>query len=114
MRKERRVEREWRQQEAWKRRRKVNRERAMKERKCFVYRRFRYITYYCINGESSRREKSILVFSNEFEVLTSRVMNMREGSEEEVKKDRKTMLRKVRKIEGGKLLRKVMVKIGLK
>ena len=33
------------------RRRKENIQRAMKERKCFAYKRFGHITYYCRNVE---------------------------------------------------------------
>ena len=63
--------------------------------------------------------------SNKFEVLKSRVMNVGEGSGRKIRKDRKIILREeklkekkrpveVRKIEGGKILREVIVKIGLK
>ena len=67
------------------------------------------------------------MFSNKFKVLSSRVVNRGNGSGEEIKKDRKTVLReerlkkgkrkisvKIRKIEREKLLREVVVKIELK
>jgi len=55
---ERRAEKEWRQQEAWKRRREANRERAIIERKCFICGGFGHIAHYYRNRrdiEESRR-----------------------------------------------------------
>ena len=99
----------------------------MIERKCFVCRGFGHITHNCINVESKREEGSTLIPLNKFEVLKSRVMNVKECSGKEIRKDRKMILREerlkeekkkrqveVRKIEEGKLLREVTVKIGLK
>ena len=49
VREERRAEKEWRQQEMWKRRREENRQRAMGERKCFACGGFRQMAYNCRN-----------------------------------------------------------------
>jgi len=46
--------------------------------------------------KSRKEEESILMLSNKFEVLKSRVMNVREGSGREIKKDRKMILKKKR------------------
>ena len=101
------------------------------ERKCFVCRGFGHITHNCGNGGEGR---SIPMFSNKFEVLKSRVMNIREESGREIEKNRKTILReeilkKEKLVEVQKtevensgnsierkenLLREVMVNIGLK
>ena len=103
----------------------------MIKRKYFVCRGFEHIAYNCRNMENRREERSTLTSSNRFEVLKSRVMSMGEGSRKEIRKDRKTILRKektkkekpvkVWKIRTNdsiekkkKLLRKVTVKIGLK
>jgi len=107
----------------WKRRREKNRQRAMEERNCFACGRFGHMAYNCRNvGE----EKLIQVPSNRFEVLKVRVIQRGEGSSKEVAKDRKEILREERAKRGvdvtkvekkekkEKLLRKVMVKIGLK
>jgi len=51
---ERRAEKEWRQQEMWKRRREENRHRAMEERKCFVCGDFGHIIYHCRNVGEER------------------------------------------------------------
>ena len=80
----------------------MNRERAMMERKCFECRGFGHIAYNCRNIENRRKGESTLMSSNKFEVLKSRVMNVGEGSGREIRK------------EGGKILREVTVKIGLK
>ena len=93
MREKRRVEKEWRQQEELKRRRQENRERVMMERKCFFCEGFGYITCNCRNRGEGRL---ILMPSNKFEVLKSRVMNIGEGSGREIGKDRKTILREKR------------------
>jgi len=68
-----------------------------------------------------RRKKGLtLILSNKFEVLTSRVMNVGILSGGKVRKERKLISREgksvevKKKIEGGKLLREVIVKIRLK
>jgi len=109
----------------WEKRREENRQRAMKERKCFACGRFRHMAYNCRNvGE----EKPTQVSSNKFEMLKVRVMQRGEGSGKEVTKDRKEILREERvkrgvevrqkKIEKKekkeKYLKEVTVKIGLK
>ena len=99
---ERRTKKEWKQQEVCGRRREVNRKRAMIERKCFVCRMFGYIACNCINVESRREEGSTPMPLNKFEVLKSRVMNVKEGSGKEIRKDRKMILRKERLKEGKK------------
>jgi len=101
------------------------------ERKCFVCGGFGHITHNCRNR---REEGSIPMFSNKFEVLKSKVMNIGEESGREIEKDRKTILREERlkkeklvevqntEVENSgnsiekkeNLLREVMVKIGLK
>ena len=97
----------------------------MEERKCFACGRFGYITYHCRNVEE---EGPAQVPSNLFEVLRNRVMQRGEGSGSEVEKDRKVILREERAKRGvevqqtkverkekkEKVLREVMVKIGLK
>ena len=78
--------------------------------------------------ESKREKRSILMLSNnKFKVLMSRVINVRILSRGEMRKDRKTILKKeklkerkkersveIRKIKREKLLREVIIKIGLK
>ena len=99
----------------------------MQRIKCFVYRDFGHITYHCKNRGVEVRKSECWSSSNKFEVLTSRVMNMDILSRRKVRKDRKTILREkrlkeekkerqveIRKIERGKVLRRVMVKIVLK
>jgi len=117
----------------WKRRREKNKEITMQERKCFVCGGFGHIAYNCRNIKNRREGGSILIPSNNFEVLGSKVMNIGEGTEREIGKDRKTILKeerlrkeksvevqktRVEKNDNGvekkeKLLRKIMVKIGL-
>jgi len=97
----------------------------MEKRKCFACGGFGYMAYSCRNvGE----EEPTQVFLNRFEVLKVRVMQKEEGSGKEVAKDRKEILREERTEKGiemrqtkaerkekkEKLLREVMVKIGLK
>ena len=109
----------------WERRREENRQKAMEERKCFGCGGFGHIACHCRNmGE----EEPTSVFSNKFEVLKIRVMQRGEGSSKEVAKDRRKILREEkakrrievrqtkveRKEKKEKLLREVMVKIGLK
>ena len=120
---ERRAEKEWRRQEMWERRREENRQRVMEERKCFGYGGFGHVACYCRNV---REEEPTQVSSNKFEVLKVRVMQRREGSSKEVAKDRKKILReekakrevdvtkKKKKEKKEKMLREVVVKIGLK
>ena len=72
----------------WKRRREENRQRAMEERKCFVCGDFEHIACYCIE-----KEGSVQMPSNRFEVLKNKVMQRGEGSESEVGKDKKMILR---------------------
>jgi len=115
---ERKAEKEWRRQEIRDRRREKNRQRVIEERKCFGCRGFGHVARHCRNmGE----EKPTQVFSNRFEVLKIRVMQIGEGSSKEVAKDRKEVLREEKakrevekKEKKEKLLREVMVKIGLK
>ena len=65
----------------------------MIERKCFDCGGFRHITHHCRNR---REERSTVMPSNRFEVLKSKVMNIREESGKEIGKDRKTILREER------------------
>ena len=60
------------------------------KRKCFVC---RHITCNCRNMENRREERLILMPSNKFEVLSSRVMNMGISSRGEVRKNRKKISR---------------------
>ena len=73
---------------------------------------------YCRNV---RREEPVPVFSNRFEVLKVRVMQRGEGSSKEIMKDRREILREEKakrevekKEKKKKLLREVVVNIGLK
>jgi len=123
--KERRAEREWKRQEIWERKREENRQKVIEERKCFECGRFGHMASNCRNVG---KKEPVLVFSNRFEILKVRVMQRGEGSSKEVKKDRKEILREEkakRGIEGRqtkverkekkeKMLREVVVKIGLK
>ena len=122
---ERRAEKEWRRQEIRKARRKENRRRAMEERRCFGCGGFGHMASHCRN---KRKEEPMLVFSNRFEMLKVRVMQRGEGSSKEVVKDRREILREEKAKRGveerkikeekkekkEKVLREVMVKIGLK
>ena len=109
----------------WERKREENRQRAIEERKCFGCRGFGHVARHCKNmGE----EEPTSVSSNKFEVLKIKVMQRGEGSSKEVAKDRREILREEkakrevevrqtkveRKKKKEKLLREVMVKIGLK
>ena len=125
MKEERKAEKEWRQQEIREARREENRRRAMEERKCFGCGGFGHIAS---NYRNIGKKEPMLVSSNRFEVLKVRVMQKGEGSGKEVAKDRKEILREERtkrevkvrqtkveiKKKKEKLLREVMVKIGLK
>ena len=105
------------------RRRETNRQRALEERRCFGCGGFGHMANYCRNV---RREEPVPVSSNRFEVLKVRVMQKEEGSSKEVMKDRREILRKEKAKRGveekrikeekkkEKVLREVMVKIGLK
>ena len=117
-REEKRAEREWRYQEIKERRREVNRQKVMKERKCFKYGEFGHMASHCRNV---RAEEPTSVSPNRFEVLKVRVMQRGEGSSKEVAKDRREILREEKakrevekKKKKKKLLREVTVKIGLK
>jgi len=121
--KERRAEKKWRRQEIQERRREENRQKAMEERKCFVCGGFGHMASNCRNVG---KEKPVPVSSNRFEMLKVRVMQRREGSSKEMAKDRRKILREekakrrveVTKVEKKekkeKMLREVVVKIGLK
>jgi len=102
---------------------------VIEEKKCFVCGGFGQIAHHCRNIEE---EGSVQMPSNIFEALRDRVMQREEESGSEVEKDRKMILMEERakrgvevqktevekKKEKGekkeKLLREVMVKIGLK
>ena len=118
MKEERKVEKEWRQQEIRERRREENKRRAMEERKCFGCGGFGHMASYCRNEGKGELAP---VPSNRFEVLKVRVMQRGEGSGKEVAKDRREILRKEKakrevekKEKKEKVLREVTVKIGLK
>ena len=64
--------------------------------KVFYYREFRHITYNCRNVENKGKERLILMPSNKFEVLKSKVMNVGEGSRRKIEKNRKMILREER------------------
>ena len=104
----------------------------MQERKCFVCRCFGHIVHNCRNMENGREERSILILLNKFKILRSKVMNIEKCGGRKISKDRKTILREEKlkreksvevwktRVENNsnrvenKLLRKVIVKIGLK
>ena len=54
--------------------------------------------------KSRREEESILISSNKFEVLKSRVMNVEKGSGKKIRKNKKTILRE-KKLKKGKTSR---------
>ena len=122
-REEKRAEKEWRYQEIRERRREDNRQKAMEERKCLECRGFGHMASYCRNVEM---EGPAQVPSNRFEVLKVRVMQRGEGGGKEMVKDRREILRKEKvkrevemikvekKEKKEKMLREVVVKIGLK
>ena len=117
-REEMKAEKEWRYQKIREKKREENRQRAMEERKCFGYGGFGHMASHCRNV---RKEELIQVFSNRFEVLKVRVMQKGEGSNKEVAKNRREILREEKAKRGvekkekkEKLLREVTVEIGLK
>ena len=118
IRKEKRAEKEWKHQEIRERRKAVNRQRAIEERKYFGCGGFGHIANHCRNV---RGEEPVLVASNRFEVLKVRIMQKEEGSGREVVRDRREILREEkakrgveRKEKKEKVLREVTVKIRLK
>ena len=84
-----------------KKRRQKNKENAMIERKCFVCGGFGHIAYYCRNVKSRQKEEPTQRSLNKFEVLKSRVMNVGEDNEREIRKDRKIILREEEETSGG-------------
>ena len=117
-REEMKAEKEWRYQKIREKKREENRQRAMEERKCFGYGGFGHMASHCRNV---RKEELIQVSSNRFEVLKVRVMQKGEGSNKEVAKNRREILREEKAKRGvekkekkEKLLREVTVEIGLK
>jgi len=117
---ERKVEKEWRRQEIREARREGNRRRAIEERKCFGCGGFGHMANHCRNVG---KEEPTTVSSNKFEVLKVRVMQRGEGSGKEIVKDRREILREEKAKRGvekkkedkkEKVLREVVVKIGLK
>jgi len=120
---EKRAEKEWRYQKIRERRREENRQKVMEERKCFGYGGFSHMASHYRNVEMERPAQ---VPSNRFEVLKIRVIQRGEESGKEMAKDRRKILREekakrgveVTKVEKKekkeKLLREVVVKIGLK
>ena len=130
MREEIKAEKKWRWQEAQNKKREVSRERVIMEIKCFVCGGFGHITHHCRNVESRQKERPTQRFLNKFEVPRNRVINIKEGSGQKIRKDRKMILKEkilkeekkekkektveVRKIEERKILREMTVKIGLK
>ena len=112
------AEKEWRYQKIREKKWEENRQRAMEERKCFGYGGFGHMASHCRNV---RKEELIQVSSNRFEVLKVRVMQKGEGSNKEVAKNRREILREEKAKRGvekkekkEKLLREVTVEIGLK
>jgi len=79
------------QHKEWERRREVNKERAILERKCFVYRGFGHTAHNCRNMKNRREKRSMLMLSNK--LLKNRVMNIEEGSGKK-RKERKIIEKK--------------------
>ena len=77
-----------------KKQKREKRKRAIRERRCFVYRIFGHIAYYCRN--KGKDKGPVQVPQNKFEVLKDRVMQRGEGSRKEVVKDRKEILKEER------------------
>ena len=121
----RRAEKEWRKQEELERRREEKKIKVMEERKYFGCGGFGHIASHC---RTVGEEETIQVSSNKFEVLKVRVIQRGEGSSKETMKDRREILREEkakrgvevrqtkveRKEKKEKMLREVVVKIGLK
>jgi len=74
-----------------KKKKEERRKRAIRERRCFVYRIFGHMACYCRNREE--KKESIQMPLNKFEVLKYRVMERGEGSGREIVKDRKEILK---------------------
>ena len=122
---ERKTEKEWKCQEELERKREERRQTAMEERKCFACGRSGHIAYSCRNV---RKERLVPMLLNEFEVLKDRVMQRGEESGKEIIKDRREILREEkakrgvevrqtkieRKEKKERMLREVVVKVGLK
>ena len=97
----------------------TNRQKTIKERKCFGCRGFDHMANHCRNMGG---EEPVQISSNRFEVLKVRVMQRGEGSGKEVVKDRREILREEKAKRGveekkkkkEKFLREVTVKVGLK
>ena len=105
--KKREMEKEWRQQEAWERRRERKREIVMQGKKYFVCRDFGHIFHYYRNRREIEKNKRVEVerleywlSDKKFEVLTSRVIKTDISNKEKEKKEI--------------LLKEVIVKIELK
>ena len=117
-REEKKAEKEWRYLKIKERRKEVNRQNAIEERKYFGCGGFGHMASHC---RKIGKEEPIPVSSNRFEVLKVRVMQKGKGSGKEVTKDRREILRKEKAKRGvekkekkEKVLREVTVKIGLK
>ena len=77
-----------------KKKKKERRRRAIRERRCFVYRIFGHMTHYCRNREEKKRSTQMPL--NKFEILRDRVIQRGEGSRKEIGKDRREILREER------------------
>jgi len=75
------------------RRREENRQKVIKERKCFVCEGFGHIAHHCKN---MKEEEPTQVPLNKFEVLKDRIIQRGEESGREVEKDKKIILREER------------------
>ena len=102
-REEKRAEKEWRYQEMRERKREENRQRAIKERKCFGCGGFGHMASHCRNRGKG---EPVPVSSNRFEVLKVRVMQRGEGSGKEAAKDRREILREEKAKRGVEKKRK--------
>ena len=78
-----------------KKRKEEKRKRVIRERRCFVCGIFGHMACYCRNrGEKKRSTQMPL---NKFEILKDRVMQGGEGSEKEIGKEKREILREERK-----------------